>query len=131
MTDTNTQAGFSAVELLITIFIAAAFIASGYQLYVAVVRNGADSRNQTTASNIAYDYIRQYSPLATTPCSSTVSIPAPTIPSGTDLPNPSITAAISCPYAPTRSDTSLVTVTVSYGLTNPKKQVQHAVYVAN
>lgn len=130
ITSDTTQAGFSAVELLITIFIAAAFVASGYQLYVAVVRNGADARNQTTASNVAYSYIRQYSPLTTSPCTAVTPTPAPTIPSGTDLPNASITASITCPY-PGSSGTSLVTVTVSYGSTSPQKQVQHAIYVAN
>lgn len=128
------QSGFSAIELLITIFVATAFLAAGYQLYTAVLRNGTDTRNQTTASNIAYDYVRRYSPQATSPCTIFTPNPAPTIPStpagGIALPSPSITASITCPYG-TTSDTSLVTVTVTYGFTNPQKQVQHAVYVAN
>ncbi len=124
------ESGFSAIELLITIFVAVAFLASGYQLYSAVVRNGADTRNQTTASNIAYDYLRRVSPQATNPCTvipnSTL---APTIPSGTTLPAATITANITCPFGAT-SGTSLVTVVVGYGNTNPK-QVQHAIFVTN
>ena len=125
-----TESGFSAVELLITIFIAVAFLASGYQLYSAVVRNGADTRNQTTASNIAYDYLRRFTASATNPCTA---IPnsslAPTIPTGTTLPAATIAANITCPFGST-SGTSLLVVTVNYGNTNPK-QVQHAIYVTN
>lgn len=127
-------AGFSAIELLITIFVAAAFLAAGYQLYSAVLRYGSDTRNQTTASNIAYDYLRRYSSQATNPCTVVTPTPAPTIPTppagGTALPSPSITASITCPYG-TSNGTSLVSVTVTYGYTSPQKQVQHAVYVTN
>jgi Tfp pilus assembly protein PilV len=126
--------GFSAIELLITIFVAAAFLAAGYQLYSAVLRYGADTRNQTTASNIAYDYLRRYSSQATNPCTVVTPVPAPTIPTppagGVALPSPSITASITCPYG-TANGTSLVSVTVTYGYTSPQKQVQHAVYVTN
>lgn len=128
------QTGFSAVELLITIFVAAAFLAAGYQLYSAVLRNGADTRNQTIASNIAYDYVRRYSSQATNPCTVVSPVPAPTIPTpptgGASLPSPSITASITCPYG-AANGTSLVSVTVTYGYTTPQKQVQHAVYVTN
>lgn len=127
------QAGFSAVELLITIFIAALFIGAGYQLYIAIVRDGSDTRNQATASNLAYSYIRQYSSLATNPCTAITPSPAPTIPSGaqyTALVSPTITASITCPYA-APSGTSLLTVTVTYGPGSPQKQVQHTLYVTN
>ena len=125
-----TESGFSAIELLITIFIAVAFLASGYQLYSAVVRNGADTRNQTTASNLAYDYLRRLSPQATNPCTAIPnSTLAPTIPNGTALPAATITANISCPYGGA-SGTSLLVVTVGYGNTNPK-QVQHAIFITN
>lgn len=130
MSRTSPQSGFSAVELLITIFVAVAFLGAGYQLYAAVVRNGADTRNQTTASNIAYDYLRRYSPQATNPCTTVTPSPAPTIPSGTTLPSASITATITCPYG-AASGTSLITVTVTYGSSSPAKQVQHATYVTN
>lgn len=130
MNQSSTQTGFSAIELLITIFVAAAFLAAGYQLYAAVMRNGADTRFQTTASNIAYGYMRQYSSQATNPCTVFSPTPAPTIPSGTTLPSASITANITCPFG-TTSGTSLITVTIAYGSTNPQKQVKHATYVTN
>jgi hypothetical protein len=129
----HAEAGFSAVELLITIFIAALFIGAGYQLYVAIIRDGSDARNETIASNLAYDYVRQYSTQVSNPCATTTPDPAPTVPSGapyTSLGPASVTASITCPYA-APSGTSLITVTVSYGSTTPQKQVQHALYVTN
>ena len=129
----DNQAGFSAVELLITIFIAAAFVGAGYQLYIAIIRDGSDARNQATASNLAYEYMRQYSPQATNPCTTITPLPAPTIPTGaqyTALGPASVTASITCPYA-SPSGTSLVTVIVTYGSTNPQKEVKHALYVTN
>jgi prepilin-type N-terminal cleavage/methylation domain-containing protein len=65
----SSQAGFSAVELLITLFIAAAFVATGYQLYSVIIQDGEAAREQAKASNIAYDNLRRYSPQATSPCS--------------------------------------------------------------
>ena len=132
---TSRQSGFSAVELLITIFIAAAFAGAGYQLYVAIMRDGSDARNQTTASNIAYEHLRRYAPRASNPCTPVDNATlAPAIPTGnpsyTALGAASITASISCPYAPP-SGTSLVTVTVTYGPTANQKQVQHVLYVTN
>lgn len=129
-TSPSLQAGFSAVELLITIFIAAAFVGAGYQLYIAVVRDGSDARNQATASNLAYTYLRKYSSQASSPCAETTPNPAPVIPSGaqyTALGPATITASITCPYA-NPSSTSLISVTVTYG-TTPQKEVRHAVYV--
>lgn len=135
MSQRSNQAGFSAVELLITIFIAAAFVGAGYQLYIVVSRSSADARDKATASAIAYEHLRKYTPLATNPCTVVTPTPAPAIPTGSPnyaaLTNPSITASISCPYAPSSSGVSLVTVTVTYGPASNQKQVQHSVYVTN
>lgn len=134
MSSRSSQAGFSAVELLVTIFIAAAFVGAGYQLYIAIIRDGSDARNQSTASNLAYLYLRQYSGRATNPCTPIDNATlAPSIPSGaqyTALGPSTINAAITCPFA-APSGTSLVTVTVNYGAGTPQKQVQHALYVTN
>ena len=128
------QSGFSAVELLITIFIAAAFAGAGYQLYIAIMRDGSDARNQSTASNIAYDYIRRYTPLAQSPCATITPDPSPTIPTGnpsyTALGAADVSATIECPY-PAPSSTTLITVTVTYGPSSNQKQVRHALYVTN
>jgi prepilin-type N-terminal cleavage/methylation domain-containing protein len=123
---TNNQSGFSAVELLITLFIAAAFVATGYQLYSIVISNGESAREKAKASNIAYDNLRRYSPQATSPCSAATPSPTPTIPTGSNLPNASISVVISCPYG-TSTAISKVTATVTYG--NPQESVVHVILI--
>lgn len=48
------QSGFSAVELLVSLFVAAMFLSAGYQLYSIVIKNGGETRAQSTASSIAF-----------------------------------------------------------------------------
>jgi len=119
------EAGFSAVELLITLFIAAAFLATGYQLYSIIIEDGGNARTQAKASNIAYDFLRRYTPNATNPC--TPSTPSATIPAGS-LPSPSsATVTISCPGTLGTNTVSKVQVTITYG--SPAQQVIHAIFV--
>lgn len=47
------QTGFSAVELLITIFIAATFVFMGYQLYGVITQNNQEVSDLSVASNSA------------------------------------------------------------------------------
>lgn len=124
----SNSAGFSAVELLITLFIAAAFVATGYQLYSVIIQNSENAREQAQASNIAYNALRQYAPQATNPCSLVAPSPTPSIPSGSNLPSPTITVTISCPYG-TSIGIAKVTATVNYG--NPQVGVTHALFVSN
>jgi Tfp pilus assembly protein PilV len=121
-------AGFSAVELLITLFIATAFIATGYQLYSIIIKNGSEARFRAKASNIAYDNLRRYAPQATNPCAAVTPTPAPTIPVGTGLSNTSITVTISCPFG-VGDETAKVQVSVKYS--TPQQEVIHAIYVNN
>ncbi len=121
------QTGFSAVELLITLFIATAFIATGYQLYSIIIKGGGDARMQAKASNIAYDNLRRYAPQATNPCSVFTPTPTPSVPAGS-LPNATITISVTCPYGTAVSVTK-VQVSVTYG--TPQQEVDHALYVTN
>jgi hypothetical protein len=122
----NTQSGFSAIELLITLFVAVAFIGAGYQLYSVVIRSGGDTQQKTKANDIAYDNLRRYAPQATTQCSAITPSPAPTIPSGSGLPaNAAITVTYSCPYG-TSTSISKIQVSVTYG--TPQQEVIHAIY---
>jgi prepilin-type N-terminal cleavage/methylation domain-containing protein len=120
------QSGFSAVELLITLFIAAAFVATGYQLYSIVIQNGENAREKAKASNIAYDNLRRYSPQATNPCTAVTPSPTPAIPSGSNLTAPTISVTITCPYG-TSSGISKVTATVTYN--NPQESIVHVLFV--
>lgn len=126
--NTSYQSGFSAVELLITLFIAVAFIGTGYQLYSIIIKNGGDTRARARASNIAYDNLRRYTPQATNPCSAVTPTPTPSIPTGSGLSNASITVTISCPYGTTLA-LSKVEASVTYG--SPQQEVVHALYVSS
>lgn len=123
------QSGFSAVELLITLFIAAAFIGTGYQLYSIIIDDGGEARARARASNIAYTALRQYSAQATNPCTVFTPTPTPSIPAGSNLPsNAVMSVAVTCPHG-TSTATTKVQVTITYG--TPQEEVKHALYVAN
>ena len=44
--------GFTAVELLITLFVASIFLFTGYQLYAQVIRDGQEAANLSEMSNV-------------------------------------------------------------------------------
>ena len=127
MKKTDTQAGFSAVELLISLFIAVAFIGAGYQLYAVIVKDGSDARNQSRASSIAYENLRTYSAQATTPCS-VISPASQALPNtgANALPSATMYVNITCPYG-TSDPTSKISVRVTYG--TPLQEVTHALFV--
>jgi len=125
MNNLNKQAGFTAVELLITLFVAAAFLVSGYQLYNLIIKDGGQARAQARASNVAYDYMRRYSSSATNPC--LISTPVDNVGiTVTGLSAVTITVAVTCPYTATTS-LSRVDVTVLYN--NPQQTVEYTTYV--
>jgi len=127
MSKHDAQSGFSAVELLISLFIAVAFIAAGYQLYGAIVKDGGDARMRARANDIAYDNLRSYTPQATNPCTTVTPNPTPAIPSPSELPpNATISVTFSCPYGASDPVTKL-SVTVLYG--TPQQEVTHAIFV--
>lgn len=128
MSPKTAQAGFSAIELLITLFVGAAFVATGYQLYSVIIQSSSDARFRSRASNIAYENLRKYSPQATNPCSVVTPSPTPSVPSSSGLSSPTITVEFSCPFG-TSSGTSQVKVTLTYG--SPQQEVSHAIYVTN
>jgi len=122
------EAGFTAVELLVTLFVAAIFLFAGYQLYSIVINDSAVARNQSQASNIALDNARMVSLQFSGPCSGgtvTTFNPAPSIPSGSGLANASISATKDCPIP---SGPSRIVVTVSYGYSSPQEQASHVIY---
>lgn len=122
------ERGFSAIELLITLFVGVAFVATGYQIYSVVIQNNGDARARAKASNIAYDMLRKYGAQATTPCTAVTPSPAPSVPTDSGLSNPVAAVTISCPFGGT-SGTSKIYVRITYG--NPQQEVNHATYVTN
>jgi prepilin-type N-terminal cleavage/methylation domain-containing protein len=125
MINRQSQSGFTAVELLITLFVAVAFLVAGYQLYNVILKVGGNVRGQATASNVAYDYMRRYSPSATNPC--TVLTPLSNSPiSVSGIGNVNVTVAFTCPYAAVMNVTK-ITVTVNYN--SPTQTVVYGTYV--
>lgn len=118
MTTSKKQSGFSAIELLITLFIAAAFLVSGFQLYNLIIKDGGQTRAQARASNVLYDYLQRYKPNAGSPCPAggtrtPVNNQAINV---TSLSNVTITVTISCPYSSGAYTTkTLVTLKYNYG----------------
>ena len=125
MTHRSTQQGFTAVELLITLFVAVAFIATAYQLYSAIVRDSGDARFRAKASNIAYAELRKKADDTTSGCvaESPASFP---IPSGHGLDQPVGTITTTCRSA----DLAKIEAVVAYGPSTARKEVRHAIFVA-
>lgn len=110
----SAQSGFTAVELLITLFIAALFLLAGYQLFNVILTSGATARSQALASTTADTYLQQYSDSATTPCSASTPLSNSSI-TVSGLSNTRVTVAITCPVANT-PNLSKISATVTYGV---------------
>lgn len=106
------EQGFSTVELLIALFIAAAFIASAFQLFSVVMENGNEARMRSRAGNIAQEHIRSNTHLIQNPC--TDSLSGETI-TPTDLPQPDVTVSFACPFG-NNSRITRITAVVEYGV---------------
>ena len=126
MKQNTSQAGFSAVELLVTLFVAAAFLIAGYQLYSVVIQDGGQTRAEAKAANVAYDYLRRATALTTIPC--TTKTPqnnlAITVES---LSNARITVRITCPNS---NVTAMSKVESTMTFNNPQRTVRYATYVS-
>jgi prepilin-type N-terminal cleavage/methylation domain-containing protein len=120
------EQGFSAIELMIALFIAATFIFTGYQLFSVVIQDGNVARLRSRAGNVAYENLQKYSPSTTAPCTALSSV-NPAAP--TDLPAATVTVSFSCPYG-TASNTSRVQAVVSYGFETPQQTVTEVLYVS-
>lgn len=88
--------GFFSVELLVVLFIAAAFVISGYQLYTSVLDASLYGKSDIEASNLANDYMERFRYRASTPCNEKTVIDAMPI-SGTKLQDPKVTVKVTCP----------------------------------
>jgi prepilin-type N-terminal cleavage/methylation domain-containing protein len=136
MKTTNIQDGFTAIELLISLLIAAMFLFSGYQLYVHVTRSGSDSDKTARLSNIVYDKLR------TSVASTTAAYPggctSSFAPTQSTVQEPGIgsviyTTKISCPYpsgtagAPVKIFLIRIDASVDGGAT---QKVSHATFTS-
>ena len=128
------QTGFSTVELLVSLFVAAIFLATGYELYSMIIHDGGESRAQARASNAAYEYLlktKVNSNKIKNPCDSTKSesnINASAIASG--LSNPKIDLVITCPNLAETPAISNIKITLKYKYGSKDKQVVYATYTS-
>lgn len=127
MNNFDKQAGFTAVELLITLFVAAAFLVSGFQLYNLIIKDGGQTRADARASNVAYDYLQRYATSTSNPCTTTTPVNNTAI-TVSGLSAVTVTVAITCPYAATTS-ISKVEVTVLYN--SPQQIMKYSTYDKN
>lgn len=128
-----TQEGFTAVELLITLFIAATFLFAGYQLYIQVTRDGKIAGTTAKISNLAYEKMRSnVTTVSADYPGGCVSASQSTTTSTQEVPgvgNVSFVTTISCPYGTaTAADLFLVRVKATYTLYNEQKELEHATY---
>jgi hypothetical protein len=119
------ESGLTAVELLITLFVAAAFLVAGFQLYNVIIKDGGKTRGESRASNVAYDYLRRYSGSATNPCSASTPLNnAPIEVAGISA--VTVSVSITCPYTAV-TNVSKINVTVQYN--TPQETVKYGTYV--
>ena len=126
----NTQ-GFSAIELLVTLFIALLFLSIGYTLYGTIVTTSSTARHRAQADNIAFEYLRRYETTATNPCTTSTPVngAAVTGPAALGLATPTVTVNITCPNS-SATLLSLVKVTVLYKEGGVQRNVYHEVYAS-
>lgn len=139
----KTSAGFTTIELLVTLFVAMAFIAAFAQIFTVIDRGAAEARWQSSASNLAYGELRKYTTKPSTfVCNSVTDLrsnnaaPGQTISSATytgsavGLPGTQVTVTVVA-FAPAGCATDApvkLIATTSYG-TTPVRKAIHATYV--
>ena len=128
---TQSMKGFSAVELLVTLFIAVLFLAMGYTIYGAISTSSSVSRHRAQADNIANEYLRRYESTVTSPCivSTPLSNQAVAASSADGLAAPRVTVEITCPNSSLTS-LSKVKVTVTYNESGVQRSAYHEVFAS-
>jgi Tfp pilus assembly protein PilE len=125
------QPGFTAVELLITLFVAVAFLVAGYQLYFIVIKDNGQTRAQAKAANVAYNYLRNYTSTATNPCAASTPLSnSPITVAG--LSNATLSVTITCPYASstgTNNATNISRIEAVLTYNSPAQTIRYVTFV--
>lgn len=126
------DAGFTLVEMLVTMVLGVLFVGTLYQLYIVTVQSATEANRDAKASIVGYELLRREVGNGTpTPCTSRVTNRnlATDHSLNTDgLPRPvSATIVIDCPYNTTTPQVSRVSVTVRYGQDSSQSEVRHAI----
>ena len=130
------QAGFSAVELLITLFIASIFLFSGYQLYTQVLKDGSDAGKTAQMSNLVYERMRQKAAEVTESaqagCAASNEATTNESPTVSGFSSVTYTITVDCPYSTqgALSDLFYISVSASYNDGVSNKVITHATYAS-
>ncbi|HRJ06128.1 MAG TPA: prepilin-type N-terminal cleavage/methylation domain-containing protein [Candidatus Saccharibacteria bacterium] len=130
------QKGFSAVELLITLFIASIFLFAGYQLYTQVLKDGADADKTARISNLVYERLRKATAATTESapagCAASNESTTNETPIVSGFSSVTLTIVVDCPYSTSGSlsDLFYVSVSASYNDGTGIKVLKHAVYTS-
>ncbi len=123
----NSENGFTAIELLVTLVVASMFLFSGYQLYTQVNRDGADANQAAIVSGLTRERLRQVTTTITPTCTATPETPIVENVTVTGVGNVRYTINVSCPFTDTPS-LRYIKVDALYDST---KTLQHATYANN
>lgn len=118
------SSGFTSIELLVTLFIAAAFLTTGYQLFSLIVNDSGESSSKSVVSGIVYDYLQKYKSYTTNPCTASTPLTTSLI-NNEEVPDAKVSVEISCPY-PNMPSISKILVTVNYN--NSQQTVSNATF---
>ncbi|UTX51516.1 prepilin-type N-terminal cleavage/methylation domain-containing protein [Candidatus Saccharibacteria bacterium TM7i] len=127
MRNNSTHPGFTAIELLITLFIAAMALATGYQLYIAIITESGNTRMEAEVGSMAYSRVRSYTTSAVAPCTPATLFYQPSINLGNGIGDGMITVTRDCPNM-SLPNLNRITASIRYG--SPQKTVTHATYVS-
>ncbi len=129
------EQGFTAVELLITLFIAAVFLFAGYQLYIQVTRDADDADKTARISNLVQERMRERLAEVTAQypngCISASAANTTQSQSVEGVGSVSFNTVTRCPIAATSgsaTDLFQVTVTATYTELGQTRTLQHSTY---
>jgi len=127
------QSGFSAVELLITLFIASIFLFAGFQLYTQVTRDSKDAGYTSKLSGMLYEKLQTATSTATAAypngCVSASASSSTNSEQVEGIGSVTFTTTVSCPQGASASaDLFLIKVKASYTSNGVAKELEHAIY---
>lgn len=117
--------GFTIIELLVTLFVAAIFLIAGYQMYTTILRVDGSSRAQVVAQTTAQDYLERYRASVPSPCVASQPLNNSPI-TITGLSAVVISVTVSCPKSSQVSSLSKIDVLLKYG--SPQQQIAYSAW---
>lgn len=125
----NTEAGFTAVELLVTLLVASVFLFAGYQLYIQVMRDGAQANKLATLSTLVNERLQQEVTATSSQSSCTASSTKDTTSSPANLnglTGVTFRTQVTCPSG--TMDLYHIKITGAYNDNGTQRTVQHATF---